>query len=46
MRCVYSRSKAVRSAWEIGSEGWVESAAGGSRSSTVAYEFNGQLWVL
>lgn len=37
VRCVYSRSKAAMSAEEIGDVGEVDSAGGGSRSSTVAY---------
>ena len=37
VRWVYSRSKATRRAWEMGSEGLMERAAGGSRSSTVAW---------
>jgi len=36
VRCEKSRSKADKSAREIGSEGVRERAAGGSRSSTVA----------
>lgn len=38
VRWVYSRSKAERRASEMGSEGLRERAAGGSRSSTVAWE--------
>lgn len=37
VRWVYSRSKAKRRACEMGSEGFMERAAGGSRSSTVAW---------
>lgn len=37
VRCVYSLSKAAMSAEEMGDVGEVDSAGGGSRSSTVAY---------